>query len=881
MRLPAFRFGLFADLRFLQWVLLCVGIFLSGYARATHQKAAEITYKHISGYTYQVKITTFTYTESLADRAELTLSWGDNTSSVLPRSKEIIYPNEFTKENHYYGTHTYPGPGQYFVSMEDNDRNGGIVNIPNSINTYIFVDALIWVSPFIDPPNSSPILLNKPIDKGCLGQVYMHNAGAADIDGDSLSYKLINCRGAGGEDIPGFYLPHASNFVSINEKTGDFTWDSPIEQGEFNIAILIEEWRSGVKIGELTRDMQITIQACDNRPPHIIVDEEFCVEAGKTIEIEMDAIDIDGDYIRLFATGGVFEDGVSNSGKDLPLDSDGKASFSYALAKDSVHGILTWNTLYKHAQLNSYPVYLRAQDNGTPPLIDLKTIMIKVIAPASQFVNVEPTSSSIALTWNKNLTPKIYGYNLYRSQGDFSQDVLGCKTGVIDSSFVKIATFSAPTDTFYIDADSQLAQGMQYIYQLEGLLRDGAKTYPSQKVVTKLINTAPIITKVDVLSTDLQAGQVQVDWLPPKSIEFSLGDTLEFEIWRGLNLKEQLKIDSFFVKDSFELLYSYIDSQINTDEKNYYYRIYVNRIKNGSRIFIASSKAASTLYLQSFPKNRGTYLSWNYDHPWMNHTFVLYRADAVDGPYDSITTLNTLNYWDKGLENGQSYFYYVRSYGSYYSSDVPFVLVNNSNSTEVVPQVFPPCPPNVKTKLLRCDPMETLVEWSFSDSECESDIKEYLLYYKSGRHGDFNLVEITTDTKFNHLDVDSYFGCYAVKTVNTEDMESELSTVVCTDHRTCFRYKLPNVFTPNGDGVNDYFKAFPNQYVQKLSISIYDRWGKLVFSSQDPQFEWDGKYIQNGRMCPNGAYFYVVEFESGEPGIDFELTQTGSITLLR
>jgi len=58
---------------------------------------------------------------------------------------------------------------------------------------------------------------------------------------------------------PGLYTATGNPYHPAGFITGDFFWDSPPQQGEYNIAILVEEWRNGVKIGSVLRDMQIII----------------------------------------------------------------------------------------------------------------------------------------------------------------------------------------------------------------------------------------------------------------------------------------------------------------------------------------------------------------------------------------------------------------------------------------------------------------------------------------------------------------------------------------------------------------------------------------------------------------------------------------------
>ncbi|MBT6175446.1 MAG: hypothetical protein HOH96_07805, partial [Flavobacteriales bacterium] len=93
-------------------LLIVIGIaFLNVKAFATHNRAGEITYKHVEGLTYEVLITTYTKSSALADRPLLYLRWGDeNGDDVDSLSRESI--NILVgdiKVNTYRGTHTYGG----------------------------------------------------------------------------------------------------------------------------------------------------------------------------------------------------------------------------------------------------------------------------------------------------------------------------------------------------------------------------------------------------------------------------------------------------------------------------------------------------------------------------------------------------------------------------------------------------------------------------------------------------------------------------------------------------------------------------------------------------------------------------------------------------
>ncbi|HNV96564.1 MAG TPA: hypothetical protein PKG63_08825, partial [Bacteroidales bacterium] len=150
---------------------------LSLSAWATHNRAGEIRYRHISGFTYEITMVTYTYTLSQADRPELEVQWGDGTSSIIPRVSKIELPNDYYNKNTYIGTHTFPGPGIYKITMEDQNRNYGVRNIPNSVEVPFTIQTTLNINPTVGN-NSTPVLTYPPIDKAKLNTTFIHNPGA-------------------------------------------------------------------------------------------------------------------------------------------------------------------------------------------------------------------------------------------------------------------------------------------------------------------------------------------------------------------------------------------------------------------------------------------------------------------------------------------------------------------------------------------------------------------------------------------------------------------------------------------------------------------------------------------------------------------------------
>lgn len=89
--------------------------------------------------------------------------------------------------------------------------------------------------------------------------------------------------------------------------------------------------------------------------------------------------------------------------------------------------------------------------------------------------------------------------------------------------------------------------------------------------------------------------------------------------------------------------------------------------------------------------------------------------------------------------------------------------------------------------------------------------------------------------------------------------------------------EVPNVFTPNNDGINDVFKLISNEGFEQLSCYILNRWGAVIRSFDQANFEWDGKDKAGNKMM-EGVYFYIIkgQFNGGEP-----IEKQGFVTLER
>ena len=113
-------------------------------------------------------------------------------------------------------------------------------------------------------------------------------------------------------------------------------------------------------------------------------------------------------------------------------------------------------------------------------------------------------------------------------------------------------------------------------------------------------------------------------------------------------------------------------------------------------------------------------------------------------------------------------------------------------------------------------------------------------------------------------------GNYNVIITDANDCSLELKNIVLSESDVeCV--KIPNAFTPNGDGVNDTWIIENLEMFPSATIFVYNRWGQEVWVG-NPGEEWDGK--RNSKLMPAGTYLYLVELYDGSK------PYTGTVTLV-
>ena len=360
--------------------LLIVLVSLSTFA--THLMGGQIVATNLGGYDYEIKLTAYRDTigipmataamfEISMDSAGVNLPIyfltipADSMSGGLVMGVSAAYGVEVYT---YTDTITLPGDGYYTISWQDCCRNVAIINMANSaaenfaLSTSFTVDSLNL--------NSSPSYLSLPVAYLPSDTLWQYNPLPFDPDGDSLTWSLTTPLGSSGMPVLGYQFlddttlySNSSNPFSLDSITGELSWNAKM-QGNFVAAFLIEEYRNGVKIGEMRRDMQyIVVSDTSNYLPVVSNMMSFptntsgypyvVISPSQNYSVSLLASDPNiNDVVTLSAFGEPF---------NLQTSSPSFLTFSTGNGNE-IEGIFSWTPNMLDVRLQPYLVVFRVSD---------------------------------------------------------------------------------------------------------------------------------------------------------------------------------------------------------------------------------------------------------------------------------------------------------------------------------------------------------------------------------------------------------------------------------------------------------------------------------------------------------------------------------------
>ena len=662
----------------------------------------------------------------------------------------------------------------YYLQYDVCCRNQLATNLATPTSDGITIFAII-PNPGLGQ-NSTPDFGNYPNDAYfCVNNIKQFTYPVTDPDGDQLVYSLVAPldEGAGfgtcSNSAPGsgtypFYPDcvfspgfNATNMIggppnypamSIDASTGEIT-SAPTQQGFYAFAVRVEEYRNGIKIGEVRRELQYAALPCQiSIPPTLTLNDSSAVSS--TQNINTDSVSV-GVYV---------DDSIC---LDLEIGVNDPSDSLYALLVSSDFDLLNtyvapipFNVLSPNNSCNYiFNMYDSFGDGWNGASVD---ISVNGIISHSNIGSSFTTGSSAS-------------HNLVVSNGDIISIPSGNWTsGSWDSEI----SWDIQDHNGTVIASGCHPSSFSCVYNPPVI----TVTCPSSSTTHAYANWNnsgdSLFFNISPLTPSGFIGNLgniylRYCWMPPCNF---LGDTL------------QLDLDA----------YSVDCSGYNPIEADIY--VHVDPVPQSTSIDVPSLVTISlddtmcidlfaqdtlnpddTLYIQPF--------SGNFD---FQGTYVVPQQDLSGGYY----------YENFNDSVGNT----VYMYGYNYDSSTNIVYADSST-----------------VALRYC--------WV---TDCD-----YIFQEK------FDLL---------YTAYSSVCGSDTIQASSHVEVEMPVGVVEET----------PNTFTPNGDGENDFYQlAGQNDpCFDMMNVNIYNRWGKLVFTSDDPNFRWDGTNLR-GRKCDTGSYLVIID----------------------
>lgn len=290
------------------FLILVIALFSGTLSYASHMIGGDVTYRCLGNNNFEITLTLYQdclYGEPQAifqdDPANFSIYTAGSGPSLVstgsvPSSKtETVdpnfsnacinnYPNTCLRKQVFVFTRQLaPSPFGYYIVYQRCCRNASINNIVNPGN--VGVTYMATIPPFANNqcPNNSAVFKSMPPQIICSNNPFVYDFSATDTDADSLSYELCEAKIGGSTTTPLpsgagitppphnpviYFNPYGPNFpmsgtppLQINPVTGLMT-GTPSTTGRFVVTVCAHEWRNGVIINTLSRDVQFVVTNC-------------------------------------------------------------------------------------------------------------------------------------------------------------------------------------------------------------------------------------------------------------------------------------------------------------------------------------------------------------------------------------------------------------------------------------------------------------------------------------------------------------------------------------------------------------------------------------------------------------------------------------------
>jgi gliding motility-associated-like protein len=246
-------------------------------------------------------------------------------------------------------------------------------------------------------------------------------------------------------------------------------------------------------------------------------------------------------------------------------------------------------------------------------------------------------------------------------------------------------------------------------------------------------------------------------------------------------------------------------------------------------------------------------LTWPAPTTFFAEFYLVYKSlNGVN--FQIIDTIQTETYVDQDVMTISTPYYYKINY---------LDACDNLSSDSPVAQSI----------LLTLSPDQT-ISWT-SYTGWGAGVQEYVIEKYDDNGVIIQQISVGAATSYTEPQDNPYqFITYTVRAV---PQDPALNHVNSNSLKVIYRSKVafPNAFSPNGDGENDIFN-FKSRYISAVIMKIYNRWGELVYQTNQTDKGWDGNI--NGKPAPLGTYIHHCQF-TDDMGVSF--IKSGEIVLIR
>ena len=378
------------------------------------------------------------------------------------------------------------------------------------------------------------------------------------------------------------------------------------------------------------------------------------------------------------------------------------------------------------------------------------------------------------------------------------------------------------------------------------------------------LNTITNLYCYKIVAFDICGNAITSEEICSINIEVTASNNQNIITWSGY-ISDTLQTYSLYRNDSLiqtTLDTFYIDSDVRCGFQYCYHVVADIQQNNMSSVSWQQCVTAKSTDVPDKVSNFYTtilnntpQLSWEKPDSFVVKEYIISRSED-GGSFQPVDTLTDSNYTDQRANTGTTRNCYVVSY-----------IDSCDNKAD---------PSMISCPILLQGTIENFqtIKLSWTDYVgWQNGVKEYVFEWLKDDFLPYDSLS-TKDTTYTDIieKSDYQHRIYRVKAIADTPVAAVSYSNIVIIKQELF---IPTAFTPNGDGLNEIFKI-KAPFIEDFKMIIYNRWGEIIFVSNQMSNGWDGTI--NGKQAPVGVYAYLIEAKDfgGE-----QYTRSGTVTLLR